>query len=300
MPQIADLARAIERILGYDADPVFPSSLVLLQAMRDAIADPAALGIAALTATAWVLPATEDIASQNDPAASRSRPCCCSSAGSRPTAAPTSTPGGSMRRMMPSSLCSATEAATTTPWRSFCAALAEVAKVTGDSEAIAALGELLGRLPEPAPVERITVTADLEVLFHGGTSPLEELRALLDGRVIYDPDGLPVGKLSDVSVTETPTHTSERVSSALNRATDDILEAFEAPATGLHDGLNLLVNAAMSYLNGEAGDLEEVVAANWDAETTLSNVLSWIEDGTYAAHVVPAGPNVGRCHAGRS
>ncbi len=172
--------------------------------------------------------------------------------------------------MMPSSLCSATEAATTTPWRSFCAALAEVAKVTGDSEAIAALGELLGRLPEPAPVERITVTADLEVLFHGGTSPLEELRALLDGRVIYDPDGLPVGKLSDVSVTETPTHTSERVSSALNRATDDILEAFEAPATGLHDGLNLLVNAAMSYLNGEAGDLEEVVAANWDAETTLS------------------------------
>jgi len=60
------------------------------------------------------------------------------------------------------------------------------------------------------------------------------------------------------------------------------------------------VNAAMSYLQGEAGDLDEVVAANWDAETTLSNVLSWIEDGTYAAHVVPAGPNVGRCHAGRS
>src|SRR6266568_4608502 len=66
---IADLARAIEAILGHDADPAFPSSLVLLHAMRDAIADPAALGIATLTTTAWVLPENEDIASQNDPAA---------------------------------------------------------------------------------------------------------------------------------------------------------------------------------------------------------------------------------------
>src|SRR6266498_1486297 len=65
---IADLALAIEAILGHDADPAFPSSLVLLHAMRDAIADPAALGIAGLTTTAWVLPADEDIAGQNDPA----------------------------------------------------------------------------------------------------------------------------------------------------------------------------------------------------------------------------------------
>jgi hypothetical protein len=40
------------------------------------------------------------------------------------------------------------------------------------------------------------------------------------------------------------------------------------------------MNAAMSYLKGEARDLEEVVAANWDADTTLTDVLSWIEDGT--------------------
>jgi len=162
----------------------------------------------------------------------------------------------------------------------FCEALAEVAKVTSDSAAIAALRELLRRLPEPVPLERITVTADLEVLFHGGTSPREEMRASLEGRVIYDADGMPIGKLTKVSVTQAPTYTSECVSSALNRAIDDILEAVEAPATGLRDGLNLLVNAAMSYLKGEADDLEEVVAPNWDADTTLRDVLSWVEDGT--------------------
>ena len=38
------LSRAIERLLGYDADPIFPAPLVLLRAMRDAINDPAGLG----------------------------------------------------------------------------------------------------------------------------------------------------------------------------------------------------------------------------------------------------------------
>lgn len=98
--------------------------------------------------------------------------------------------------------------------------------------------------------------------------------------MIYNADGRPIGTLTDVSITETPTYTSQRVSSALNRATDDIMEAVDTPATGLRDGLNLLVNAAMSYLQGDAADLEEVVAANWDADTTLTDVLSWIEDGT--------------------
>jgi hypothetical protein len=67
---------------------------------------------------------------------------------------------------------------------------------------------------------------------------------------------------------------------ALNRASDDILRAIDAPATGLRDGLNLLVNAAMSYLKGEAHGLEAVVAANWDGDTTLEDVLGWIQDGT--------------------
>jgi hypothetical protein len=49
---ITGLSRAIERLLGYDVDPVFPAPLVLLRAMRDAINDPAGLGIAGLTTTA--------------------------------------------------------------------------------------------------------------------------------------------------------------------------------------------------------------------------------------------------------
>jgi hypothetical protein len=106
------------------------------------------------------------------------------------------------------------------------------------------------------------------------------VRASLQGGVVYNADGLPIGTLTDVSVTETPTYSSERVSSALNRATDDVIEAVDAPAAGLRHGLNLLANAAMSYLKGEARDLEEVVAANWDADTTLRDVLSWIEDET--------------------
>ncbi len=53
---ITDLARAIGRILGYDAEPVLPSSFVLLQAMRDAVADPAVLGIAGLITTVWSCP----------------------------------------------------------------------------------------------------------------------------------------------------------------------------------------------------------------------------------------------------
>ncbi len=76
-----------------------------------------------------------------------------------------------------------------------------------------------GTATRTGSLARITVTADLELLFHGGTSPLEEMRAWLEGRVIDDPDGLPVGRLTEVSVTETPTYPSERVSSALSRAT---------------------------------------------------------------------------------
>jgi hypothetical protein len=34
------------------------------------------------------------------------------------------------------------------------------------------------------------------------------------------------------------------------------------PLASLHDALNLLVSAAVSYLKTEAGDFEEVVAAN--------------------------------------
>ncbi len=131
-------------------------------------------------------------------------------------------------------------------------------------------------------MDRITVTAELNA-FDRGTPLLEDVRASLEGTAIHDADGAPVGTLTDVSVSEpwpqTPTHTNQRVLSALNRATDDILRAVDAPATGLRDGLNLLVNAAMSYLKGETHGVEAVVAANWDGDPTLEDVLGWIQEG---------------------
>jgi hypothetical protein len=47
---------------------------------------------------------------------------------------------------------------------------------------------------------------------------------------------------------------------------------------GQRDGLNLLVNATLSYLTGEAEDLTDVVALNYDA--AYGEVLSWIEEGS--------------------
>jgi hypothetical protein len=47
------------------------------------------------------------------------------------------------------------------------------------------------------------------VLFDSGTSPLVEVRASLEGRVIRNADGLPIAKLTEVSVTKTPPYTSE-------------------------------------------------------------------------------------------
>ena len=73
------------------------------------------------------------------------------------------------------------------------------------------------------------------------------------------------------------TFTEGAVRTAANRAADDILDAVDAGATGLRDGLNLLVNATLGYLTGEAEDLTEVVGQNYEA--TYDEVLSWIEQG---------------------
>jgi hypothetical protein len=73
-----------------------------------------------------------------------------------------------------------------------------------------------------------------------------------------------------------PMFSAEAVQTAVNRAADDILDAVDASDTGLRDGLNLLVNAAVAYLTGEADDLPAVVAQGYDA--TYDEVLSWIEE----------------------
>jgi hypothetical protein len=71
------------------------------------------------------------------------------------------------------------------------------------------------------------------------------------------------------------TFTREQVLDAVNAASDDILDAVDADDEGLRDGLNLMVNAAIAYLCGEATDLHGVVAANYSED--YPTVLGWIE-----------------------
>jgi hypothetical protein len=70
--------------------------------------------------------------------------------------------------------------------------------------------------------------------------------------------------------------TRQEVSDALNRAADDILDEVDAGDEGLRDGLNLMVNATVSYLVGEANNLWDVVESNYDA--AFDTVMGWIEE----------------------
>lgn len=72
-------------------------------------------------------------------------------------------------------------------------------------------------------------------------------------------------------------HTTEDVLAAVNRAADDILEAIDAGDEGVRDALNLMVNATMAYLTGEADDLKKVVETGYSAD--LDTVLGWIAAG---------------------
>jgi hypothetical protein len=85
------------------------------------------------------------------------------------------------------------------------------------------------------------------------------------------------------TITDNPTpepapavFTREEVTQALNQAADDILDAVDAGDEGLRDGLNLLVNASVAYLAGEADNLQDVVEGNYGDED-YETVLSWIE-----------------------
>jgi hypothetical protein len=75
------------------------------------------------------------------------------------------------------------------------------------------------------------------------------------------------------------TYTRDAVSEAANLAADDILDAVQAGDAGLRDALNLLVNATLSYLTGEADDLTDVVAINY-GEAAYDEVLSWIAEAS--------------------
>jgi len=70
------------------------------------------------------------------------------------------------------------------------------------------------------------------------------------------------------------TFTEQQVHDALNDAADDILDAVGAGDEGLRDGINLMVNATIAYLRGEAADLHAVAEGSYGED--LHTILGWI------------------------
>ncbi len=68
--------------------------------------------------------------------------------------------------------------------------------------------------------------------------------------------------------------TEAQVLDALNEAADDILDAVDAGDEGLRDAVNLMVNATLAYLRGEATDLHEVAEGSYGED--LDTILGWI------------------------
>ena len=73
-----------------------------------------------------------------------------------------------------------------------------------------------------------------------------------------------------------PEFSRTQVCVALNRAADDICTEAGLPDEGVRDGLNLLVNATLTYLSSPSSSLEDVLATNYDPEVTLDTVLDWL------------------------
>jgi hypothetical protein len=70
-------------------------------------------------------------------------------------------------------------------------------------------------------------------------------------------------------------YTGQQVADALNTAASDILDAVDAGDEGLRDAINLMVNASLAYLRGEAADLHGVAEASYGED--LATILGWIE-----------------------
>jgi hypothetical protein len=78
----------------------------------------------------------------------------------------------------------------------------------------------------------------------------------------------------DNAVPAPATFTEQQVLDALNDAANDILDAVDAGDEGLRDGINLMVNATIGYLRGEASDLHDVAKGSYSED--LDTILGWI------------------------
>jgi hypothetical protein len=71
------------------------------------------------------------------------------------------------------------------------------------------------------------------------------------------------------------TFSEAQVSTAINRAADDVIELAGSPDQGVRDAANLIVNAAMTYLADPDATLEDAVGCYGD-DVTLDEIADWI------------------------
>lgn len=84
-------------------------------------------------------------------------------------------------------------------------------------------------------------------------------------------------------------YSHNEVEGAFNRAADDILDAIDAPDTGVRDAINLVVNAGLHYLAADVDfqarirdhtpTLEEAIKANYTIREGENGPLEWIKEG---------------------
>lgn len=68
-------------------------------------------------------------------------------------------------------------------------------------------------------------------------------------------------------------YTYDQVSSAFNRAADEIIEAIDAGDEGKRDVVNAVINVGMHYLKHPGEDLENALGASYGSDP--SEVLDW-------------------------
>lgn len=72
-------------------------------------------------------------------------------------------------------------------------------------------------------------------------------------------------------------YSREQVSVAMNRAADDVLEAIDAPDEGTRDAVNLVVNAAMTYLEKPGATLTDAITENYSIEPGEEGPIEWAQ-----------------------
>jgi hypothetical protein len=63
----------------------------------------------------------------------------------------------------------------------------------------------------------------------------------------------------------------------MNRAADDVLEAINAPDEGTRDAVNLVVNAAMTYLGTPDATLQDAIDSNYQFDEDDGGPIEWAQ-----------------------